>query len=338
MRLTLKKPDLTQVVPVVLGSLLAIGLIVAGIITKQDILVRYATTDPQTEKSVAPKPVVVAAVGDISCPPDLPVADDGCQMAAVRDAILRSNPDHVLVLGDLQYNAGEPEHFKTLFSPLWAGLKSRSFAVPGNHEYYTAEAKGYYDYWNDTQPQSKMAGETGKGYYSFDLGFWHLFALNSNCEYIGGCGEGSDQVRWLRQASAQNQTKACSLAFWHHPFFTSGRYANDTVSKNRSSVFWDTLQQTNTEIVLNGHEHLYERFATQNKDGLQDPNGIRQFVVGTGGYGYAAYPFKEPRLPTHEFGARTFGFLRLELKESSYSWQFIDINDQVLDHGVGICR
>lgn len=332
-----KSPE-TQYLPTLLGVMLAVILIAAAVFLRHDVLKQYASTVDSTEAIVASEPIVVAAVGDISCPPDLPMTEDGCQMAAVRDAIKRDNPDHVLVLGDLQYNAGEPENFQSLFSPLWADLKDRSFAVPGNHEYRTSQAQGYFDYWNGDQPSSTMAGETGKGYYSVDLGSWHLIGLNSNCEFIGGCDDKSDQIRWLRQDLAAQQTTGCTLAFWHHPFFTSGRYTNDTVSKNRSLVFWETLQAAGTEIVLNGHEHLYERFAPQTVTGSADPNGIRQFVVGTGGYGYAYYPFKEPRIANHEFGARTFGYLRLELKESSYAWQFIDVNDTVLDHGVGLCR
>jgi 3',5'-cyclic AMP phosphodiesterase CpdA len=334
----MKKTGPRHVIQTAFGVLLGLGVVFGGFYVRQDIVARYATTELQPETIAAPKPITIAAVGDISCPPDIIPSDDGCQMAAVRDAIVRAEPDYVLVLGDLQYNAGEPENFSNYFAPLWQPLKAISYAVPGNHEYGTMQAAGYFDYWNDTQARSANAGERGKGYYSFDIDNWHITALNSNCEFVGGCQEGAEQTQWLQNDIAAHQTAACSLAFWHHPLFTSGRYAQDRLSQNRSAVFWEKLVGAGTEIVLNGHDHIYERFALQDGAAQATPQGIRQFTVGTGGYGYKQYQFQEPRKANHEFGARTFGFLQLELKETSYAWQFVDTTDTVLDHGVGRCQ
>lgn len=273
------------------------------------------------------KPIVVAAVGDMTCPPAKPVTDTTCQMAAVAQGIQAINPDAILLLGDIQYDNGELTNFQNVFAGLWNGTPP-FYPAPGNHEYNTPGATGYYNYFPN------FLGQNNNGYYSFDLGTWKAYALNSNCKDVGGCGESSEQAKWLESELSSSQNR-CSLAYWHHPRFTSGPH-NDSDSTLRGEYFWQLLYDHRADIVLAGHDHLYERFAKQSADGTADAlNGIRQFTVGSGGK--SLYEFKNI-LPTSEFrDNKTFGFLKLELYKTSFAWQFINTDGQVLDSGTNTC-
>jgi hypothetical protein len=195
-------------------------------------------------------------------------------------------------------------------------VKSITYPVPGNHDYHTAGASGYYDYFNGVGNQTGRAGDRDKGYYSFDIGSWHLVALNSNCWAIGGCHAGSPQETWLRSDLAAHPRR-CALAYWHHPRFSAGTYGNVSTYQD----LWQALEDHGAEIVLAGHDHNYQRYAPQTATGAADPNGIRSFVVGTGGKTH--YPVDAGPAPNREAAnGDSYGVLKLTLHPNRYDWRF----------------
>jgi acid phosphatase type 7 len=268
--------------------------------------------------------VLIAAAGDIACPPGVEVTSESCQMMATSDLILKAKVDAVLALGDTQYPDGSLAEFEASYAPSWGRFKDKTYPAIGNHEYLNL-GQGYFDYFR------AVAGERTKGYYSLELGDWHIISLNSNCWAIGGCGESSPQGKWLASDLEAHPTK-CTLAFWHHPRFSSGKHGNDT----EVAGFWNLLIGAGAEIILNGHDHLYERFAPQLGDGTASEDGLRQFTVGTGGR--VLYRL-ERETPNRDFANdRNFGVLFLTLRESSYAWEFRTIAGETLDAGEGTCR
>ena len=269
---------------------------------------------------------VVGAAGDIACDPADPNFNGGagtasaCHMRAVSDLLLQSHLTAVLGLGDEQYECAGLSAFASSYDPTWGRLKSITYPAPGNHEYQTSggtncdaagNAAGYYTYFGSA------AGDPSKGYYSFDLGTWHLIALNASCAKVGGCGAGSPEEIWLKNDLATH-TNRCTLAFWHNPRYSSGGVGNDSTF----SPFWQDLYNANAELVLVGHDHEYERFAPQNaSSGLDTARGIREFVVGTGGKTHTS--FATIRANSEVRNNDTFGFLKLTLHPSSYDWQFV---------------
>jgi hypothetical protein len=204
----------------------------------------------------------------------------------------------------------------------------------GNHEYLTPGAAGYFDYFNGAGNAHGPAGERARGYYSFDVGSWHLIALNSVCDEVGGCHAGSPQERWLRADLAAHPAR-CTLAYWHHPRFSSGLQSSST----RFIPFWQALYEAGVDVVLNGHDHSYERFAPQDPEGQLDPDhGIRQFVVGTGGGSH--YGFPGVILPNSEAqNADTFGLLMLTLHPTRYDWEFVPMAGKTFqDSGTAACH
>lgn len=272
--------------------------------------------------------VTVATAGDIACSPDSDPdykGGDGtptdCQMKATSDLILERGVDAVLTLGDNQYSQGRLGAFESSYEKTWGRFKDVTYPSPGNHEYLTTQGRGYYAYFGDA------ARDPEKGYYSFDVGNWHLVALNSNCNAVGGCGEGSEQLKWLKENLVENQNK-CTLAFWHHPRFSSGRHGSDKAYDG----FWKALTDAGAELVFSGHDHHDERFAPQTLYG----EGIRQFVVGTGGKGLR--PINVKYVNSEAFFSDTFGVLFLTLNENSYDWSFVSISGETLDSGMGSCH
>jgi hypothetical protein len=269
---------------------------------------------------------VVGAAGDIACDPADPNFNGGagtasaCHMRAVSDLLLQSHLTAVLGLGDEQYECAGLSAFASSYDPTWGRLKSITYPAPGNHEYQTSggtncdaagNGAGYYTYFGSA------AGDPSKGYYSFDLGTWHLIALNASCAKVGGCGAGSPEEIWLKNDLATH-TNRCTLAFWHNPRYSSGGVGNDSTF----SPFWQDLYNANAELVLVGHDHEYERFAPQNaSSGLDTARGIREFVVGTGGKTHTN--FATIRANSEVRNNDTFGFLKLTLHPSSYDWQFV---------------
>ncbi len=296
-----------------------------------------ATVTPEAGTTDDP---VIAAVGDIACSPGDPHYNDGegsdaaCRHEATSDLLLGGRLARVLPLGDLQYEKGELESFRSSYDPTWGRLKPITSPVLGNHEYGTADAAGYFDYFG------KQAGDPGKGYYSFDVGSWHLIALNSNCRVlpagtgIHGCAQGSPQNEWLEEDLATHDAR-CTLAFWHHPRWSSGRHGDIAPA----AAFWVDLYRAGVDVVLNGHDHAYERFVPQDPDGTpDDARGIRQFVVGTGGA--ELYPFTTTPPATSEVRADdVFGVLEMTLHRDGYDWTFLAEGGETFsDTGTGECH
>src|SRR5215203_4642400 len=218
----------------------------------------------------------------------------------------------VATFGDHAYPTGTDANFAECYDPFWGQFKERTKPSPGNHEYETAGASGYFNYFG------AAAGDPAKGYYSYDLGSWHVISLNSNCSSVaGGCAVGSSQEQWLKADLAVNSNE-CTLAYWHHPRFSSGVHGDDA----SVAPFWDALYQAGADVVLNGHDHNYERFAPQNPSGQADPaQGIREFVVGTGGAELRNFgsikPNSEVRVEQRN------GVLKMTLHPDGYDWQFL---------------
>lgn len=259
---------------------------------------------------------VIAAAGDIACDPSKETvnkADDAgatCQMAATAN-LLTGNLVAVLPLGDTQYESGELANFQKSYAPTWGKVKAITRPVVGNHEYRTPEAAGYFNYFGT------RAGDPKTGYYSYDIGNWHLIALNANCSEVGGCEAGSRQEKLLKADLAAHPAK-CTLAYWHQPRFSSAIHGNDPAY----DAFWRALYAAGAEIVLNGHDHDYERFGPQTPAAKADSkNGIRQFVVGTGGKNL--YPFVKAQPNSQVRNDKTYGVLKLTLHAQSYDWQFV---------------
>jgi hypothetical protein len=235
----------------------------------------------------------------------------------------------VLTLGDNAYPDGTAQDFEECYEPTWGQFKARTMPSPGNHEYHTAEASGYFDYFGDA------AGDPDEGYYSYDLGTWHIVGLNSNCgEGEIRCGPGSPQGRWLKEDLA-NDEEACTLAYFHHPLFTSGKYRP---GEERMERLWEILYDAGVDVVLNGHDHNYQRFAPQDPQGRADPkDGIRQFVVGTGGR--SLYEIPNPIANTEVYNDDTFGVLKLTLHPNRYEWEFAPVEgESFTDSGADQCH
>lgn len=286
----------------------------------------YEPAPNNTETPSKPDPVIAAA-GDIAC--GAQHKNQPCKQKDTAQLLLNLKPTAVLTLGDNQYDSGEYENFLNFYDPSWGQLKTITYPVPGNHDYETPKAKGYFDYFRD------RAGDRAKGYYSFDIGEWHLIALNSNCYAIGGCGKGSPQEVWLKEDLAAHTINKCTLAYWHHPLFSSGvEHGNDP----QFLSFWQDLYEYGVDIVLNGHDHDYERFAPQDPTGkLDTKQGIREFVVGTGGRNLYTIKKTIPNSEVHDF--KTYGVLKLILHSASYEWEFIPIASQTFtDSGKDSCH
>jgi hypothetical protein len=276
---------------------------------------------------------VIAAAGDIACDPGslnfqrLRGAADACHMRATANLLTKLDPVVVLTLGDNQYENGTLAKFQHSYDPTWGRLKGRTRPAVGNHEYQTAGAAGYFNYFGGA------AGPRSTGWYSFNVGAWHLIALNSECANVGGCGRGSRQERWLRADLAAYPT-ACTLAYWHKPRFSSGLHGDDP----SYTAFWQALYAAGADVVLVGHDHDYERFAPQRPDGVADPaRGIREFVVGTGGKTH--YGFRTIRRNSQVRNAGTFGVLRLALHPNGYDWRFLpEPGKHFSDAGHGNCH
>jgi hypothetical protein len=233
----------------------------------------------------------------------------------------------VFTLGDNAYPDGTALQFSDCYDPTWGRHKARTRPAPGNHDYHTPGASGYFNYFG------AAAGEVDKGYYSYDAGDWHIIVLNSECAEVGGCERDSPQGQWLQADLAANPS-ACTLAYWHHPRFSSSSVHG---SNARYQDFWQLLYDAGADVVLNGHDHTYERFAPQDPTGIADPGrGMREFVVGTGGAGLYAFGTPEPNSEVRE--DNTHGVLKLTLYPTSYDWEFIPIAGQTFtDSGSAAC-
>jgi 3',5'-cyclic AMP phosphodiesterase CpdA len=261
----------------------------------------------------------ILAIGDACGPPRknrgaIPVANLASDLVSADPSTM------ILLLGDNAYNKGRPDEYAQYYEPVLGvpPLKSRTFACPGNHDYRTAGAAPYFATFGP-----KAAGTPTRSYYSFDLPCgWHVISLNSEVEQ----DEHSAQLRWLREDLATRQ-HAPILAFWHRPRWGSGAHRDS----KKPRWFWKELSTHRAEIVLNGHAHHYERFAPQKPNQVVDPNGIRQFIVGTGGRNLSGRSKYTPNSEFAEFDH--FGLLKLELSAHEYRWAFVTIDGPVLDGG-----
>ncbi len=261
--------------------------------------------------------LVFVGAGDIS--------DCGNDNDEATAALLDGIAGTVFTTGDNVYSSGTAAQFAECYDPTWGRHKARTKPAPGNHDYNTSGATGYYGYFGD------LAGPAGVGYYSFDQGNWHIVSLNSEVSMSAG----STQETWLRVDLAAT-SKPCILAYWHKPRFSSGTKHGSLAA---AQPLWQALYDAHADIILGGHEHNYERFAAQTPTGGADPtNGIREFIVGTGGESH--YNDEGTPLPNSEvFNGTTFGVLKLTLGAGTYTWEFVPVAGQSFtDSGSGTCH
>ena len=258
--------------------------------------------------SVAGSDPVIAAAGDIACP-------SACTSTkTVGDMLVDGNYTAVLTLGDNQYEDGRLSEYKRSYDPTWGRVKDKTYPSPGNHDYHDANGADYYSYFGS------RAGPPGKGYYSYDIGMWHMLSLNSEANIDA-------QLGWVEADLAANHSR-CTLAYWHKPIWTSGdthRHDGEPMSG-----IWNALVEGGADVVLNGHVHNYERFAPR--------DGIRAFIVGTGGRD-SHYGFAQTASLSEVRDNSTDGLLRLTLHPAGYDWRFLPVPGGTFsDAGAGTCR
>jgi calcineurin-like phosphoesterase family protein len=236
-------------------------------------------------------------------------------------------PGIVFVAGDNAYSKGSLNEYRNCYQPSWGRFLDRTRPAPGNHEYETAGATGYREYFGT------RATPAGTTWYAWDAGDWHVVMLDSDCDAVGGCGAASAQGAWLKADLAASDAQ-CTLAIWHHPRFSSGDHGNHAFME----PFWQILYDAGADLVISGHDHDYERFAPQDPSGNADAErGIREFVVGTGGG--RLRDFKAVRANSEVRDARTFGVIRLALAPEGYSWDFVPVAGRSFtDSGSGLCH
>lgn len=265
--------------------------------------------------------VVLVGAGDI--------ANCGRSTDELTANLLDNIPGTVFLAGDNAYVNGTTDEYNNCYHPTWGRQKARTRPSPGNHEYNTADAQGYFDYFNGVGNASGPAGERGKGYYSYDLGAWHVVALNSEIDVSSS----SQQMAWLK-ADLAASTMQCTFAYWHKPLFTSG------VRSRFTSIqpLWQALQDAGAEIVVSGHDHHYERFAPQTATGVADPvRGIRMFIAGMGGSGL--YDLGTPVPNSEVRNNTTYGVIKFTLSAGSYVWDFVPVAGSTFtDSGSGTCH
>lgn len=317
-RSTRRRPWIARVV-------VAIGLVVLGLA-----LLRGCGPAPTAH---------VIAVGDMACAPSDPKfangqgTDNECAAQAVSDAALARHPDLLLGLGDYQYEVASAADFAAAYAPSWGRLKDITRPAIGNQELKVNKASTYFGYFGE-------AAQPLPGYYSYDVGSWHVVVLNTNCTVVeGGCGLDSPELAWLEKDLAANSGR-CILAYGHHPRWSNGIAGPD----NRIAPFYDAMVDGGVSVYLSGHESDYERFPPLNARHEPDENGVRQFVVGTGGQslyepqvGDAAWRETFDPIPSEAFDATHHGFLDLTLTDGAYTWSFITDTGAVTDTGTASC-
>jgi hypothetical protein len=331
------------------------SVLVVGSIALAMVLACMATVLTATPGASQTQTVTLVGAGDIA-----ECSDDNNAEATA--ALLASIPGTVLALGDNAYPDGTRTQYAncydnykisdgSIFDPTrtswWGMYKARTMPALGNHEYHSSGAQPYFDYFRAVngfkQPAAPVPNTTanpgltpGKGYYSYNRGSWHIVALNSNCNKVGGCERDSIQGRWLRNNLANTTNRQCTLAYFHHPLYSTG---NNIPTPNVKPL-WQILYNHRADVILSGHAHRYERFAPITPAGKTDlQNGIRQFVVGTGGApgGSEVYLDQAPGVKVVETG--TSGVLKLDLSAGAYSWDFVPVAGQTFtDSGNGTCH
>ncbi|WP_460837774.1 metallophosphoesterase family protein [Noviherbaspirillum agri] len=301
------------------ASMIALGILTA---CQADKSVREATA----KAILLPgQGITVFAAGDIAnCRKLRPEDSNAAKTATLVANGLAKDPEAVvLTLGDHTYPVGLLSEFTDCYDPTWGQFKARTYPSPGNHEYYTPHAIGYFRYFGNA------ASTERPGYYSFNLGKWHIVSLNSYLKPE----QHAAQLEWLKADLARNQTR-CALAFWHHPRYSSGGHGNNPQIDDA----WQILYAAGVELLLSAHDHNYERFAPQDGSGQHDEKrGIRQFVVGTGGASLTPLRFRKPHSEVSDNS--TYGVLKLVLKDIGYEWEFLPVKkDGFRDSGAALCH
>ncbi len=311
-----------------LGGILLAGVILIGLLVESRIGADAPWPVPADSAELASYPpvaglptsgtVTLSGAGDIAvCGSD----DD----EATAD-LLEDLPGWIFTTGDNAYDDGTPSEFERCFGGSWGRHRDRIFPTLGNHDVETERAAGYFGYFG------ARAGDPRAGWYALTLGSWRVLVLNSHCELIGGCGADSPQGRWLA-GELEAHPAACTVAFWHHPLYSTGDHGPIEAAR----PLWEILHPAGVDVVVNGHDHDYERFAPLDAAGSPDPErGIRQFVVGTGGAHLRGFPYQDPN---SEVRAAAHGVLRLDLHDGGYGWRFVPIEDGgFTDEGSGQCH
>jgi hypothetical protein len=268
--------------------------------------------------------VTVLAAGDIADCRYLHAANSGAAQTAelIAHELAKDAASIVLTLGDNTYPIGAPSEFSTCYEPTWGRFKARTYPSPGNHDYATRNAAGYYAYFG------AASGPERRGYYSVNFGNWRIISLNSNLKPP----ESAAQLEWLK-AELDRRTAPCTLAYWHHPVYSSGGHGDSA----RMTGEWKALAAANTELVLVAHDHDYERFAPQDGDGKRNTRGVRQFVVGTGGAQLSPFRFRKENSEASDNS--THGILKLVLKDTGYEWEFLPVlSNGFTDKGAALCH
>jgi hypothetical protein len=254
------------------------------------------------------------------------VADCSLDKGAATATLLEGIAGTVFTAGDNAYPNGTAQQFTDCYDPTWGRQKARTRPAAGNHDWGTKDLAGYLGYFG------AAAAPDGKSWYSYDLGAWHVVVLDSDCKEVKGCAPDSDQGKWLAADLAATKAK-CTLAIWHHPRFSSGEHGDDA----DVGPFWKALYDAGADVVVNGHDHDYERFAPQDPAGrADDARGIREFVAGTGGAELRTFPTIRPNSIVRASVAH--GVIRFTLHKSSYDWRFISTTGEFSDSGSGACH
>ncbi len=297
-----------------------------------------------------PDPITLVAAGDIACRPELVETATTCRQARTAELVEGLAPNAVAALGDNQYEHGELANFMAVYDPTWGRFRAVTHPAVGNHEYEgdpeRAEAPGYFDYFG------AAAGDESEGYYRWQLGQWNVFVLNSGAinwtRASGGnpslpddcwpvsCAAGSEQEQWLRAELEALPDEACVLAYWHHPRFSSG-FGGANQPHPETGPLFEALYEHGAELVLTGHSHNYERFAPVTPAGVADPDGIRQFVVGTGGRSLHT-DTGDPAANSEVLRTDLFGVLELTLEPGAYTARFVTEGGTSVDEASGTCH
>lgn len=279
--------------------------------------------------SQTPNDPVIVAVGDIACDTNS-YTSSTCRHAQTSDIMMAINPDAVLTLGDNQYQTGELSSYNQYYDPTWGRAFDKTYPSTGNHEYGTSYAAGYSDYFG-----TRTGDPNNAYYYSFDIGTWHIVSLNSNCseEGVGGCSTNSPQGLWLKN-DLETNNNACTLVYWHHPRFSWGSHGDNS----KMDYFWQLLDANNVDVALAGHDHNYQRFAPMDLIGDYNVNGVREFVVGTGGKSHYSTENLTTQGQLEILNTSTFGVLKMTLHDTNYDWEFVGEAGNTLDSGSWNCN
>jgi hypothetical protein len=285
----------------------------------------HAEKSKSSGTQISNKSITVYAAGDIADCRKKPAAETMAAVTAelIMNGLAKDSKALVITLGDNTYPVGRTEEFNECYNPTWGQFKSRTLPSPGNHDYGMPLALGYYNYFDE------LAGPDRRGYYRKSAGRWALISLNSNLDGA----QMQEQLTWLKEELKESKA-ACTLAFWHHPVISSGGHGNNDVMKEA----WKLLADAKADIVLASHDHNYERMAPLNGNGeLDEKNGMRSFVVGTGGTKLTPMFFS--KLTTEVRDNVTHGVLKLSLGSNSYDWEFLPVPGQTFtDKGHGVCH